>query len=333
VLESFDRTVLVTGEEPLRGKLPTMDDKAVNYPFKTPGGDLYHSGDSHYSIRYAKHGKEHPIDVALGSYSENPVGNQDKMTSVDILRMAEALGAKVVIPFHHDVWTNFKADPLEILMLWNYKKNVLQYRFKPFLWDVGGKFTYPHDAGKLQYHYGAASRTPSPTSRTCRSHRSFEELPPPGRAGGDQPGEEFRIDGLAKVHVEARGQGPAHLVGQHAAGERQEQHVPVAPGADGAGDLEAGHPRHAQVAHHHVRRRGAHHGERAPAVVGHVDEVPVEPEHVGQRVGRVGVVVHHQHAPQPAGRRRGQAGLGRTGLPGDGRHAHAERVLILGSGP
>ena len=153
VLESFDRTVLVTASEPLQGKVPSMDDKAVNYLFKTPGGNLYHSGDSHYSIRFAKHGKDHKIDVALGSYGENPVGNQDKMTSIDILRMAEALGTKVVIPFHHDVWTNFKADPLEILLLWNYKKNVLQYGFKPFLWEVGGKFTYPDDAGKLQYHY------------------------------------------------------------------------------------------------------------------------------------------------------------------------------------
>jgi len=130
-----------------------MDDKAVNYLFKTPGGNLYHSGDSHYSIRYAKHGKEHKIDVALGSYGENPIGNQDKMTSIDILRMAEALGTKVVIPFHYDVWTNFKADPLEILLLWNYKKNVLQYEFKPFIWEVGGKFTYPDDADKIQYHY------------------------------------------------------------------------------------------------------------------------------------------------------------------------------------
>ena len=95
VLESFDRTVLVTSNEPLQGKVPAMDDRAVNYLFKTPGGNLYHSGDSHYSIRFAKHGKEHEIDVALGSYGENPVGNQDKMTSVDILRMAEALGTKV----------------------------------------------------------------------------------------------------------------------------------------------------------------------------------------------------------------------------------------------
>lgn len=54
-------------------------------------------GDSHYSNYYAKHGNEHQIDVALGSYGENPRGITDKMTSADILRMGEALNAKVVI--------------------------------------------------------------------------------------------------------------------------------------------------------------------------------------------------------------------------------------------
>lgn len=154
VLDSFDRTCLVTADEDIRGVCPTdMDDKAVNYLIKTPAGTIYHSGDSHYSVYYAKHGKDYQIDVALGSYGENPVGNQDKMTSIDILRMAEALQCKVVIPFHYDVWTNFKADPQEINMLYEYKKDVLQYQFKPFIWDVGGKFTYPNDANKRQYHY------------------------------------------------------------------------------------------------------------------------------------------------------------------------------------
>ena len=153
-LDSFDRTCLVTADKDIKGICPTdMDEKAVNYLIKTPAGNIYHSGDSHYSVYYAKHGKDYQIDVALGSYGENPIGNQDKMTSIDILRMAEALHTKVVIPFHYDVWTNFKADPLEILMLYNYKKNVLQYDFKPFIWDVGGKFTYPQDKDKIQYHY------------------------------------------------------------------------------------------------------------------------------------------------------------------------------------
>ena len=154
VLDSFDRTCLVTNDEDVRGVCPTdMDEKAVNYLIKTPAGNIYHSGDSHYSVYYAKHGKDHQIDVALGSYGENPIGNQDKMTSVDILRMAEALQCKVVIPFHYDVWTNFKADPQEILMLYDYKKYTLDYKFKPFIWDVGGKFIYPNDANKRQYHY------------------------------------------------------------------------------------------------------------------------------------------------------------------------------------
>lgn len=160
VLDSFDRTCLVTtdelpeGQKDIRNTVPNnMDVKAVNYLFKMPAGNVYHSGDSHYSIGYAEHGKNHDIDVAFGSFGENPVGNQDKMTSIDILRMAEALQTKVVIPLHYDVWTNFKADPLEILHLYNYKKDVLQYEFKPFIWDVGGKYIYPTDTKLLQYHY------------------------------------------------------------------------------------------------------------------------------------------------------------------------------------
>ena len=60
VLDSFDRTCLVTADSDIRGKFPDdMDDKAVNYLIETPAGNIYHSGDSHYSVRYAKHGKEH----------------------------------------------------------------------------------------------------------------------------------------------------------------------------------------------------------------------------------------------------------------------------------
>ena len=76
-----------------------------------------------------------------------------KYTKNDILRMAEALRCKVVIPIHYDVWTNFKADPQEIMMLYNYKKDVLQYQFHPFIWDVGGKYVWPTDKDKYQFHY------------------------------------------------------------------------------------------------------------------------------------------------------------------------------------
>ena len=120
-LDSFDRTCIVTTDstdpdrEELTGVCPTdMDDKAVNYLVKTPGGNIYHSGDSHFSIYFAKHGKDYDVDVAFGSFGENPIGMQDKMTSIDVLRMAENLQCKVVVPIHWDVWTNFQADCDEI---------------------------------------------------------------------------------------------------------------------------------------------------------------------------------------------------------------------------
>jgi L-ascorbate 6-phosphate lactonase len=155
-LESFDRTAIIT-EPPtgdITGKMPiNIDIKAVNYLIKTPGGNIYHSGDSHYSNYYAKHGNDYKIDVALGSYGENPRGITDKLTSADILRMAESLNAKVIIPIHYDVWSNFQADTREILTLFDMRKDRLQYKFYPYIWQVGGKFVYPEDAAKREYHY------------------------------------------------------------------------------------------------------------------------------------------------------------------------------------
>ncbi|MEG2037932.1 MAG: L-ascorbate 6-phosphate lactonase, partial [Ruthenibacterium sp.] len=159
-LDSFDRTCLVTTDsigadrDELTGVCPMdMDEKAVNYLLKSSGGNIYHSGDSHYSIYFAKHGKDYDIDVAFGSYGENPVGMADKMTSCDVLRMAEALQCKVVIPIHYDVWSNFMADVHEIKALYDMKKDQLGYGFHPFFWEVGGKYVYPTDAAKLAYHH------------------------------------------------------------------------------------------------------------------------------------------------------------------------------------
>ena len=77
----------------------------------------------------------------------------DKMTSCDILRMAEALRCNVVIPIHYDVWTNFMADVNEIRVLYDMKKDRLDYKFHPFFWEVGGKYVYPTDKDKRAYHH------------------------------------------------------------------------------------------------------------------------------------------------------------------------------------
>lgn len=60
---------------------------------------------------------------------------QDKRTSVDILRMAENLQCKVVVPIHWDVWTNFQADCDEIKVLYDFKKwSKLCDRMYPKIW-------------------------------------------------------------------------------------------------------------------------------------------------------------------------------------------------------
>ena len=163
-VESFDRTCLVTlpvnGADETGGELAgltvtdeEMAQKAVNYIFETPGGTIYHGADSHFSNYFAKHGKDFKIDVALNNYGENPVGIQDKMTSIDLLRMAENLRAKVIIPVHYDIWSNFMASTNEILELWKMRKDRLQYNFHPFIWEVGGKYTYPQDQHLVEYHH------------------------------------------------------------------------------------------------------------------------------------------------------------------------------------
>ena len=77
----------------------------------------------------------------------------DKMTSIDLLKMAECLNTQVVIPVHHDIWTNFQADPNEILVLWKMRKDRHQYQFKPFIWQVGGKYVFPTDKDKIIFNY------------------------------------------------------------------------------------------------------------------------------------------------------------------------------------
>ena len=156
IVDSFDRTMLLTqpaGVTSRGNPVPDMDELAVNYIIRTPGGSVYSGGDSHYSNMYVKHGKQHQVDVAMGAFGENPAGIHDKQTAVDILRMAEDLQAKVVIPFHHDIWSNFQANTEEIMVLWEMRKDLLKYGFVPYIWQVGGKFVYPDNKDDRRYHY------------------------------------------------------------------------------------------------------------------------------------------------------------------------------------
>ena len=45
------------------------------------------------------------------------------------------------------------ADTNEILALYDMRKHRLQYKFEPFIWEVGGKYVFPNDLGKREFHH------------------------------------------------------------------------------------------------------------------------------------------------------------------------------------
>ncbi|MCD2256356.1 L-ascorbate 6-phosphate lactonase [Lactobacillus sp. CC-MHH1034] len=157
VLESYDRTVLITDAVGLADngtqQVPDMDLRAVSYLIKTSAGNIYHAGDSHFSVNFAKIGRTQTIDIAILAYAENPIGVQDKMTSVDILRAAEALNCKVVLPMHWDVWSNTLGDPTEIVDLWQRRIQYYAYHFKPYILLPGGAYDWPNQGSERYYRY------------------------------------------------------------------------------------------------------------------------------------------------------------------------------------
>ncbi|MFC1506251.1 L-ascorbate 6-phosphate lactonase [Thermoproteota archaeon] len=153
-VESCDRTVLITEQKDLKkmtmeefSKL--MDEKAVNYVFKTPAGTVYDGGDSHYSNMYFKHGQEHDIDVALITFGDNPDGMTDKMNPYDAYRAAKCLKAKVCIPMHYENWGIVEGDPTDLEMIANKK-------FAPFkvcIMRPGTRYEWPADKDKPRIFY------------------------------------------------------------------------------------------------------------------------------------------------------------------------------------
>ena len=170
VLPSYDRTILITDPVGMKipddRQIPDINERAVAYLITTSAGTIYHAGESHYSVNFADIGRQYSIDLALLAFAENPIGVQDKMTSVDILRAAEALQTNTVIPLHWDVWTNTLGDPNEILALYNYRKERFQYQFHPFIWQIGGVFDWPDDRDLSIYNYprGFDDRFQKPTN-------------------------------------------------------------------------------------------------------------------------------------------------------------------------
>ncbi len=98
-----------------------MARKAVNYILKRQGGDNLSWCRFALLKLFCQTRKDFKIDVAINNYGDNPISIQGKMTSIDLLRMAKLLRAKVIIQFIM-IFGLTSPSTDEILALWKMRK-------------------------------------------------------------------------------------------------------------------------------------------------------------------------------------------------------------------
>ncbi|MCX8181278.1 MAG: MBL fold metallo-hydrolase [Thermofilaceae archaeon] len=84
---------------------------AVTYLLDTPGGSLFHGGDTPYTPRLAEIGDRFRVDVALLSVGRSARGRRDYMTACEAVKAAIDLKARTLIPLHYDLWKATREDP------------------------------------------------------------------------------------------------------------------------------------------------------------------------------------------------------------------------------
>jgi L-ascorbate 6-phosphate lactonase len=148
VEKNYDNMAAMTGDyNP--NKPIDYDANAVSYILVCGDKSMIYLGDSLYHNGYYAVGRRHSIDVCIGDMGYNAPGIADKMNPYDLFRVAEALGAKVVIPDHYENWASSVLDPMELVEIIRMNRSSL----KPVIMRSGGKFVYPEDRDMLVYKY------------------------------------------------------------------------------------------------------------------------------------------------------------------------------------
>lgn len=145
-MNAFKTTIGLSEDE--KGKF-TMADAAVTFIFKSGAGNIAFIGDGTYHNGFYGVGQRHPIDVAVCNMGHNPAGSYDKLTPYDVLRVAQALGAKVIIPDHYDNWACTFVDPAQLEEV----VRMADPGMKTVIMQNGGMFVYPDDQNIGRYKY------------------------------------------------------------------------------------------------------------------------------------------------------------------------------------
>ncbi|MCL5960632.1 MAG: MBL fold metallo-hydrolase [Chloroflexi bacterium] len=83
----------------------------LTYILETPGGTIFHGGDSLYFDGFVECGVKWSIDLALISYATNPLNAVLYMSAYEVARAAHDLKTRCLVPMHWDMWKQYLADP------------------------------------------------------------------------------------------------------------------------------------------------------------------------------------------------------------------------------
>jgi len=147
-LVNYDRIAAITGVKSPADARPFAE-VAVSYLFQTSGGSILFLGDALYHNGYRSIGEKHNVDVVTLDMGHNAPGVTDKMSPFDAFRVAQAVGAKVVIPDHYDNWANSQINPDQLVRI--VRDNDPSIRVVILQW--GAKFVYPDDRDIGYYRY------------------------------------------------------------------------------------------------------------------------------------------------------------------------------------
>lgn len=151
ILLNYDNMAAMTGATS-PDNLQKFEDVAVSFLFKTDGGNILLLADTLYNNGYAAF-KKYDVDLVLTNMGYAPPGATDKMNPFDAFRVAQAVGAKYLLPYHYDNWANSQEDPETLEYIVEKKRKEHRTDLKTIILQPGAMLMYPAQKDMGRYTY------------------------------------------------------------------------------------------------------------------------------------------------------------------------------------
>jgi L-ascorbate 6-phosphate lactonase len=92
-----------------------FDAEAVSYLLSSGGVSTFDGGDTLFYAGYRDVGRRYRVDVAMLNFARNQPDEMFYMNHAHVVRTAEDLGARLVLPKHYDLWAEFLDDPTPLV--------------------------------------------------------------------------------------------------------------------------------------------------------------------------------------------------------------------------